>query len=158
SVISDAQGNYSFPANRLSAGKYGVKIRAIGYDLAAPASIDVADEQTATLDLKLRKTRNLPAQMSNAEWMMSLPGTDDQKAFRLACVSCHTLERIVRSDHNAEEWAQVIVRMRGYGPVSQPIKPQRMLDAARAGSPEQYRKAAAYLATINLSEVSQWEY
>src|SRR5262245_39854935 len=68
SVVSDAQGRYSFPANRLSAGKYSLKIRAIGYDLVAPATADVADEQTATVDLKLRKARNLASQMSNAEW------------------------------------------------------------------------------------------
>ena len=43
SVISDAQGRYSFPSNRLGAGKYTLKIRAIGYDLNAPASADVAD-------------------------------------------------------------------------------------------------------------------
>src|SRR5229473_5503336 len=55
SVISDAQGRYRFPANRLEAGKYSIKIRAAGYDLAAPATADVADEQTATIDLKLRK-------------------------------------------------------------------------------------------------------
>ena len=122
SVVSDAQGRYSFPANRLSAGKYSLKIRAAGYDLNAPASADVADEQTTTADLKLRKTKNLPAQMSNAEWMMSLPGAEDQKAFLLNCVGCHTLERIVRSNHDADEWTQVIVRMNGYGPVSQPIK------------------------------------
>jgi streptogramin lyase len=157
-VISDAQGRYSFPANRLRAGKYNIKIRAIGYDLTAPASAEVADEQTTTVDLKLRKTRNLAAQMSNAEWMMSLPGTEEQKASLLDCTSCHTLERIVRSTHDADEWAQVIVRMKGYGPVSQPIKPQRMLDPARSGTPEQYRKMAEYLATINLSEVTQWEY
>jgi len=42
--------------------------------------------------------------------------------------------------------------------VSQPIKPQRMLDPARSGSPEQFRKQAEYLASINLSEVTQWEY
>jgi streptogramin lyase len=48
--------------------------------------------------------------------------------------------------------------MNGYGPVSQPIKPQRMLDPARSGTPEQFRKQAEYLASINLSEVSQWEY
>jgi virginiamycin B lyase len=158
SVVSDAQGRYSFPANRLSAGKYSLKIRAAGYDLTAPASADVADEQTTTADLKLRKTKNLPAQMSNAEWMMSLPGTEDQKAFLLNCVGCHTLERIVRSNHDADEWTQVIVRMNGYGPVSQPIKPQRMLDPARSGTPEQFRKQAEYLASVNLSEVSQWEY
>jgi len=158
SVVTDAQGRYRFPADRLSAGKYTIKIRAIGYELAAAASADVADEQTATADLKLRKTRNLVSQMSNGEWMMSLPGTEDQKAFLLNCVSCHTLERIVRSTHDADEWTQVMVRMSGYAPVSQPIKPQRILDPARTRSPEQFRKDAEYLAKVNLSEVSQWEY
>jgi hypothetical protein len=46
SVISDAQGRFSFPANRLEAGKYQLTIRAIGYDLAGPSTADVADEQT----------------------------------------------------------------------------------------------------------------
>jgi len=158
SVISDAQGRYRFPADRLSAGKYTIKIRAIGYELAGAATADVADEQTSTVDLKLRKTRNLVSQMSNGEWMASLPGTEEQKTFLLNCVGCHTLERIVRSTHDADEWTQVMVRMSGYAPMSQPIKPQRMLDPARTRSPEQFRKQAEYLASINLSEVSQWEY
>ncbi len=158
SVVSDAQGRYSFPADRLDAGKYALKIRAVGYDLIGSATADVAEEQTATVDLKLRKTKNLVSQMSNAEWMMSLPGTEDQRAFLLNCVGCHTLERIVRSTHDADEWTQVIVRMNGYAPVSQPIKPQRMLDPGRSGSPEDFRKQAEYLASINLSAVSQWEY
>ncbi len=158
SVITDAQGRYQFPADRLAAGKYAIKIRAVGYDLDGAATADVSDEQTAKLDLKLRKTKNLAAELSNAEWMMSMPGTEDQKAFLLDCTGCHTLERIVRSTHDADEWTQVITRMRGYAPVSQPIKPQRMLDPARSGTPEQYRKAAEYLATINLSTVDKWEY
>src|SRR5499427_8705821 len=158
SVMSDAQGHYSFPADRLAAGKYTLKIRAVGYDLAGPATANVADEQTATVDLKLHKTHSLAAQMSNAEWMASLPGTEDQRAFLLNCVGCHTLERIVRSSHDANEWTQVITRMMGYGAVSQPIKPQRMLDPARSGTPEQYRKTAEYLASINLSDVEKWEY
>jgi virginiamycin B lyase len=158
SVATDAQGQYRFPANRLGAGKYTLKIRAIGYDLAAPTTAEVADEQTTTVDLKLRKTKNLVSQMSNAEWMMSLPGSEEDKAFLLGCVGCHTLERIVRSTHDAEEWTQVIVRMNGYGPVSQPIKPQRMLDPERSGTPDQFKKQGEYLAKVNLSEVSQWEY
>ena len=86
SVITDAQGRYSFPANRLEAGKYTLKIRAAGYDLTAPTTADVVDEQTANVDLKLRKARNLAAQMSNGEWMMSLPGAESDKAFLLNCV------------------------------------------------------------------------
>ncbi len=158
SVLTDAQGRYSFPANRVAAGKYTLKIRAIGYELAAPSSADVADEQTTTVDLKLERTKDLASQMSNAEWMMSLPGTEEEKSFLLGCVGCHTLERVVRSHHDADEWTQVIVRMNGYGPVSQPIKPQRMLDPERSGTPDQFRKQAEYLAKINLSQVSQWEY
>jgi streptogramin lyase len=90
--------------------------------------------------------------------MRSIPGSEDQKALLLNCTSCHTLERIVRSTHDADEFTQVISRMAGYGAVSQPIKPQRMLDTERAGPPEQYRKMAEYLATINLSTTDKWAY
>jgi virginiamycin B lyase len=48
--------------------------------------------------------------------------------------------------------------MMGYGAVSQPIKPQPMLDRSRAGTPEQYRQVAEYLATINLSATDKWAY
>ena len=158
SVTTDAQGRYAFPENRLEPGHYGIAVRAVGYDLSAAAAGDVVAEKTTTVDLKLKKTRNLAAQLSNAEWMMSIPGTEAQKAMLLDCVGCHTLERIVRSTHDADEWTQVITRMKGYGAVSQPIKPQPMLDRDRAGTPEQYRKMAEYLATINLSAVDRWEY
>jgi streptogramin lyase len=158
SVTTDAQGRYAFPENRLEPGHYGIAIRAVGYDLSAPAGADVAAEKTTTADLKLKKTRNLASQLSNAEWMMSIPGTEAQKSALLDCVGCHTLERIVRSAHDANEWMQVITRMKGYGAVSQPIKPQPMLDRDRAGTPEEYRKMAEYLATINLSAVDKWDY
>jgi virginiamycin B lyase len=158
SVTTDAQGRYSFPEDRLVPGQYKLVIRAAGYDLATPATADVVAEQTTNVDLKLQKTRNLPDQLTNAEWMMSIPGTEEQKAALLNCTSCHTLERVVRSTHDADEWTQVISRMMGYGAVSQPIKPQPMLDRTRAGTPEQYRQMAEYLATINLSAVDKWQY
>ena len=62
----------------------------------------------------------------------------------------------MRSTHDADEWTHVISRMKSYGAVSQPIKPQVMLDRARAGTPEQFRKMAEYLATINLSSSDHW--
>jgi virginiamycin B lyase len=90
--------------------------------------------------------------------LMSMPGTDEQKNFLMNCVSCHTLQRIVQSTHDADEFTQVITRMMGYAQVSQPIKPQRRVEQNRGGDPEQYRKNAEFLSTINLSSVSQWEY
>jgi virginiamycin B lyase len=158
SVITDAKGHYAFPENRLEPGHYSLAIRAVGYDLSSPATTSVASEQTSNVDLKLVPTKDLPDQLTDAEWMMSIPGTDDQKAALLNCTSCHTLERIVLSTHNTDEWMHVVQRMMGYGAVSQPVKPQPMLDRARAGTPEQYRKLAEYLATINLSATDKWTY
>jgi streptogramin lyase len=157
SVTTDAQGRYTFPEGRLDPGQYNLAIRAVGYDIAAPTTATVA-AAGGTADIKLVKTKNLASQLTNAEWMMSIPGTEDQKAQLLNCTSCHTLERIVRSTHDSDEFTQVISRMAGYGAVSQPIKPQRMLDLERSGAPEQYRKMADYLATINLSTTDKWAY
>ena len=158
SVTSDADGRYSFPRSHLQPGEYTLSTRAVGYDIASPVTATVADEDAATADIKLKQTKNLAGQLTNAEWMMSIPGTEEQKAGLLNCVGCHTLERVVRSTHDSDEWTKVISRMMGYGAVSQPIKPQPMLDRARAGTPEQYRKLADYLATINLSATDQWRW
>jgi virginiamycin B lyase len=158
SVTTDAQGRYTFPEKRLDPGEYTISIRAVGYEIKLPTTATVESEKTTTTDIKLKQTKNLAGQLTNAEWMMSIPGTEDQKAALLNCTGCHTLERIMRSTHDSDEWTQVITRMMGYGAVSQPIKPQRMLDTTRAGTPEQYRKIADYLAIINLSSVDHWEY
>src|SRR5215510_13266356 len=157
SVTTDGEGRYSFPRERLEPGEYTLSIRAVGYDIDSPAEVTV-NGKAAAADIKLKKTRNLAGQLTNAEWMMSIPGTEEQKAGLLNCVGWHTLERVVRSTHDSEEWTHVISRMMGYGAVSQPIKPQPMLDRRRAGTPEQYRKLADYLATINLSAVDHWPY
>ena len=158
SVVTDAQGRYSFPADRLEPGPYALTIRAIGYDLSGTPTANVATAKTATADLKLAKAKHLISQLSNADWIASIPGTEDQKATLLNCVSCHTLERIVRSSYNADEWTHIITRMSGYAAVSQPIKPQRLKDPERAGTPDQYRRQAEYLATINLSATPTWQF
>ena len=75
SVMTDAQGRYAFPAARLEPGAYTLRIRATGYDLEGPPSVDVAAGRTAQLDLKLAKTKDLAAQLTNGEWFMSWPGT-----------------------------------------------------------------------------------
>src|SRR6266849_2768383 len=61
-VVSDAQGRYSFPAGKLEPGTYALRIRAVGYDLDGSAMVDAAAQKPATLDLKLKKTSDLAAQ------------------------------------------------------------------------------------------------
>jgi streptogramin lyase len=158
SVTTDEKGRYRFPSNRLEPGHYTLAIRAVGYDLAGAGTTEITAHKLTTVNLKLLKTKDLPHQLTSAEWLISMPGKDEQKAYLLNCVGCHTLERVVRSTHNADEFTHVIQRMMNYAGVTQPIKPQLRMDPARAGKPEQYRKQAEYLATINLSSASQWQY
>ena len=74
SVTTDARGRYAFPDNKLVPGEYKITIRAVGYEISVPTTADVVAEKTVTADIKLKKTRNLASQLSNAEWMMSIPG------------------------------------------------------------------------------------
>ena len=165
-VVSDEKGHYSFPANKLEPGEYSLSIRAVGYDLDGSGEAVVTPHQTATADLKLRKTRNLASQLTNAEWIMSVPGKEEQKRY-LDCTSCHTVERVLRSQHDADEFVAVMKRMQGYAQGAIPAMPElrvgvtdnvghiippQDIDASR------FRPAAEYLSTVNLSAASQWEY
>ena len=157
-VVSDAQGRFRFPRARLEPGPYALRIRATGYELAGPASVTIAAGQPAVADLTLQPAEDVAAQLSNTEWLMSIPGTEAQKASIRGCAHCHTLERVVRSRHDADAWMAVIERMAGYPPLAFPLHPQRE-PAERVGGgpadPERERAArrrqAEYLATVNLS-------
>src|SRR5689334_4739270 len=124
-VVSDEQGRYRFPSDKLGSGHYTLKIRAAGYDLDGPKSADVSGARATVADLRLKKTDNLVPQLTDAEWLLSVPGTEDQKKQLFGCTNCHTLERTLRSRHNAQEMMQVLERMAGYANQSFPLHPQR---------------------------------
>jgi virginiamycin B lyase len=155
-VVTNEQGVYSFPADRLAPGHYTLSIRAIGYKLDGPKSADVTASGATTADLALSKTNALVNQMSNGEWLNSLPGEDSTKAALTNCVGCHTLQRIVQSTHNADEFMQVFHRMGTYSPGSTPVHPQPLLpggnNSDRSPMPKPIQeKMANYLASVNLS-------
>ena len=159
SVVSDHDGHYSFPAARLAPGHYFVSIRAEGYELDGAGVTDIAAGKTTTDDLGLHPTKNLAAQLDDAEWMMSVPGTEQQKKFLLNCNSCHTLQRIVQSTHTPDEFMQLFDRMAKYCPCSTPMRPMPMVAPPHGEIPLLVRQAAAtYLASINLSTKSTWDY
>lgn len=176
-VVSDAQGRYNFPRNRLEPGPYSVRIRAIGYELERPGTVAVMARETARLDLRLRKTQDLAYQLSNGEWLTSMPGTDEQKQGLLGCTGCHTLEPVVRSRYNASEFPQILDRMARYAQGSTRLRPQLRPNtrggggasggmgegaAGREGErPVQQSRTALqseFMSTINLSSASRWEY
>src|SRR6266576_4424372 len=158
-VVSDAQGRYSFPRTRLEPGQYSVRIRAVGYELNNPGAVEITDQKATQLDLKLHPTQDLSLQLSNGEWIASMPGTKEQKNMFMSCVGCHTLERVAKSRYNATEWPLILQRMAGYAPGSTPLRPQRRVGRSETeASPERLKTQAEYLSTVNLSSVSKWQY
>ena len=173
SVVTDETGRFNFPASRLSDGDYLLRIRAVGYELVGPRGIDVRSGVTSNAIIKLKETKDLAAQLTNAEWLASMPGSDEQKKFLLSCNSCHSYQPIVNSTHDANEFLQVFDRMSGYFPGSTLAHPQRLVGTARrnlgggAGnamgaatmSADPRSKAAAeWLATVNRSRGSLHTY
>jgi streptogramin lyase len=163
-VVSDAKGRYAFPASKLDAGRYALRIRAVGYDLAGPDSAEVSAGKTTALDLKLKKTSDLAAQLSNGEWLASFPGTEAQKGVLRNCVGCHTVERIARSQYDADTFMKVVLpRMQGYVNQSIPQHPQlrraeRLMEERGDQRVQVYRSTAEFLATINRSSSPVWKY
>ncbi|MEA2907538.1 MAG: hypothetical protein QOI12_4925 [Alphaproteobacteria bacterium] len=160
SVITDDQGRFAFPAARLEPGKYTLKARAAGYELPGKNDAEVAAGTEAKAELKLRKVKNLSATLTNAEWLVSMPGTDEQKKFLLNCTGCHTLERIMKSSYDAETFENVIIpRMGTYYPGSTPQRPQKLTDFVRdRDRGGDLRKTAEWLASVNLSQQETWNF
>jgi virginiamycin B lyase len=160
-VVTDAKGQYSFPADRLAAGHYAIATRAIGYNLDGPKAIDIAAAGSKA-DIKLVKTTNLANQLSNAEWLLSAPGPDQLKTNMGACVSCHTLQRVFASTHDQEEFKQLFKRMGSYSPGSTPTHPQPLLPGPRADRAPipaaQFDAQSEWLASVNLSTTDHRTY
>ena len=159
SVSTNERGVYTFPESRLASGRYTLKIRAVGYELERPAAAAVAPARTATLDLTLRKASDLSMQLTSTEWFMSWPGTARQKEAVYSCTNCHSVERIARSRHTAEEWLQVFVRMASYANMTTDADIQKRVTAPNPGRfGAEIKNTAAYLATVNLSKSPEWSY
>jgi virginiamycin B lyase len=151
SVVSNAKGEFSFPAAKLEPGSYALSIRATGYDLTGPSTVTLAGAPL-NVDLKLTKTKNIAAQLTNLEWILSVPGTERQKNILSRCVNCHTLERVIDNKHDAAAWKDVIARMATYSNNSFHLKPQVRKEARDMDRfVPNIDEVAAYLASINRS-------
>jgi virginiamycin B lyase len=158
-VVSDAQGQYSFPRDKMEPGKYAISIRAVGYELPR-TSVDVTAEP-AQLDLQLNKitsSSKLVMQLSNGELLTSVPGKPEDKMALGNCVNCHTLQRVLFSRYNAEEMAPVVQRMAMHTNNSSPLHPWNR--PPRPASPPTDRQIAAakYFSTVNLSSADTFEF
>jgi virginiamycin B lyase len=167
-VVTNAQGAYSFPRARLEPGQYNVSIRATGYVLDAPASrapITVAAGNAAQLNLNLRESNvlELALQLTDPEWLSSFPLTDEAKFELRDCSRCHTLHKVAMSTYNKDQLAWVMKRMvysAGSSPMTFQLPPDQTATWGRAewGEPSAtHKRQADIVASINLSE-GMWKY
>jgi virginiamycin B lyase len=158
-VVSNSQGQYNFPRDRMEPGKYAISIRAVGYELPR-TSVDVTADPVQ-LDLQLNKVTSnskLVMQLSNGELLNSVPGTWEDKMALGNCVNCHTLQRVLFSRYNPEEMAPIVQRMAMHTNNSSPLHP--WMRPPRPASPPTARQIAAakYFSTLNLSSQDTFEF
>jgi len=162
-VVSDNKGIYRFPHAKLDAGQYAIRIRAAGYELDGKVTAQVEEQKAATLNLKLRTTQDLAAQLTSGEWIASMTGTEQQKRTLLGCVGCHTVERIARSKYDTDGFVMTVQRMGTYANQSTPLRPQKRLttrdtDLVGEDQARVQRTQAEWLSSINLSSGPRWDY
>lgn len=153
SVVSNQDGRYSIPADRLAAGEYEIRIRATGYDAADPQMVaSVTSGKETNADIKLNKTKDLPSQLMSSEWLMSIPGTQQQEKLLVKCMTFHDLTPIFKSSYNATGWETTLLRMWNWSQSSSFNKP--LLSPNRESSRPGDEEFAKYLSTVNLSAKS----
>lgn len=162
SVSTNAQGQYSFPRDRLAPGAYDITMRAVGYTLKPTvATIQSGDSTQLNLTLAKAAPDVLALQLTNSEWVQSAPGTAGQKIALLRCLDCHGLQRPLFSKDNASEMARTVQRMGVHSANASPNFPFFNQNASqRLSSPPSKAEVdlAAYIASINLSSGETWPY
>ena len=149
-VVSNAQGRYTFPAGRLLSGRYHLAIRAVGYEMADPEMSATLGSKSMEVDIKLKKTTDLASQLSDVEWLMSIPGTYEQKEYLfMTCSHCHILAPNMESKYDKAGWMTTFKRMKGWDQVSAITKPIPSPD--KGGAPFGNEDFAQFLSSINLS-------
>jgi len=147
-VVSDHEGRYHFTSAMLKPGTYDLKIRAVGYEM--PAKKVVVGASGATADLKLNPARNLAAQLTSAEWMMSAPGMEEQRTSLYGCLSCHSLLPVFESNYDPQGQVKLIGEMRNESPASN-LHFSSKLPYFVSRRPND-AKLAEYLSTLNLRD------
>jgi streptogramin lyase len=167
-VVSDHAGRYAYTASQLAPGEYELSIRATGYDMAVPKHSVTIGKGRSHADIHLQTAHDLASQLTDAEWLMSMPGTHEQKELIYEnCVLCHTLTPVMKSTYDVAGWKTTFQRMWNWASVSainKPVPSPVPQGAWRFGiteaadlqaTDEEYGK---FLASINLSSKSKIDF
>jgi len=115
-VYSDAAGSFRF--DRLPAGSYSVRARALGYDDATLNGAGGADgaDASAPLMLKLQAAQDWRLQAPSSSWLGLLPDGPQRRKFITNCDTCHEVaaSRVIKDGAPRDEarWTDAIKLMK----------------------------------------------
>jgi virginiamycin B lyase len=167
-VVSDRAGRFNFTANLLAQGEYELSIRATGYEMANPEQKVNVGSAKIQADVHLKIARDSSSQMTDSEWLTSMPGTPEQKEMIYEnCVLCHTLTPALKSTYDVAGWKTTFQRMWNWASVSainKPVPSPVPQGAWRFGITESAdihatdQEFAEYLAGLNMSTKSTFNF
>ena len=167
-VVSDQAGRYAFTTSQLASGAYELSIRATGYEMTNPKQLVTIGKGKSETDFQLKKARDVASQLTDAEWLASMPGTTEQKEMIYEnCVLCHTLTPVMKSTYSAAEWKTTFQRMWNWASMSainKPVPSPTPQGAWRFGITESAdinatdEEFGKYLASLNMSSKSTYDF
>jgi virginiamycin B lyase len=167
-VVSDQAGRYAFTSSQLAPGAYELSIRATGYEMVSPKQTATVGKGKNQADIHLQTTRDIASQLTDAEWLASMPGSTEQKEMIYEnCVLCHTLTPVMKSTYNAAEWKTTFQRMWNWASMSainKPVPSPTPQGAWRFGITESAdihatdEEFGKYLASLNMSSKSTYDF
>ena len=139
-VVTNAQGVYSFPRARLEPGQYNVSIRAVGYVLDAAASqspCDVTAGSCGTVEPEPARLESPGAalQLTDPEWFSSFPLPDQAKFESARLQPLPHPATGAMSTYNKDQLAWVMKRMvysAGSSPMTFQLPPDQTATWGRA--------------------------
>ena len=144
SVYTDSRGEYSFPVwSDVSPGSYAVAIAVPDLEHVRREAVTLSAGKTLRLDFTLQPRQPLLSEVTAAEIVIALPGSDDQKFLLTQCSNCHSLQWTLKDPHTKEDWVQIISRMAGERRISRDALGTRAYGQKRFLEP-----LADYLASI----------
>ena len=130
-----------------------MKVRATGYALDGPGTVELAAGKTATADLKLKPAPVAIRATDQRRIAGERARSHELKRNLLNCTDCHSLHRIFGSKHSRDDFMKVFDRMGTYYPGASDMQPQRLVGEHRrpAVNPALADSFAGYLEALNLS-------
>jgi streptogramin lyase len=118
-VYSDRDGRYEFP--KLNLGIYTLRIARprefqpfVKENVTingSPALDEISLTRVTKMEL-LPPTRDIAAQMTGTEWLLSLSGSGEEKRLLTTnCNFCHSYQQIFRNHYDEHGWTEIVRRM-----------------------------------------------